>query len=773
MQITIFKELFKTDVPYHVPIEKIIDRIKSGTSKELIERVRKGDKDAKIKLPCILFSGTFSQRNKKSLIEHSGLMVLDFDKVENPTTFKNELIETNLFMMLFISPSGNGVKGVIKIPKSTQEEHSKIFKSFEDEYQLKYLDVGGSNVDRVCFESYDKDLYVNLDSNIYKPNIEDLGYKVNERIPVLPVTDESIIVNKIMCFDWAKSFQEGERNNYVFDLAGAFCEYGVSESVATNHLSYEIDLGKDFTSNELGKCIKSAYKLRSFGSKYFEDYNKKDHIKNDLKYPKEEVIKKHNINEEVYNEISQEYDNSEFWHFDKDGKIKIDPFKYKIFLESNGFRKYFPNGVLKPQLVKVDSNKVTDTSTEIIKDFVLDWLLENGKSDVWKKCVNYQNLFSDHYITIIDTIDLMMLRDTIKKSYIAFRNGIVEVTKDSIKLIDYIDVDGYIWKDSIINRDFVYSKNNDNEYRVFISNISRNEPLAIECVIGYLISSYKNKMNNRAIILNDEVISENPEGGTGKGLFIQGIKNIKKTAILDGKAFDDKKSFAYQTVSQDTSVLVFDDVKKNFNFESKFSLVTEGLTLERKNKDAIKLTVEESPKIVISTNYAIKGEGNSHSRRRHELEFAQFYNGDKTPYDEFGRQLFDDWNKDEFNSFDNYMLKCLQTYLSMGLVKQNAKNIKLRKFIAESSMEFYEWINDRSTVPTNIMLDKGLSFELFTNDYVDFKRWLTRKKFNIWTQKYCSFKGYDYKEGSSQNMKWFMISTDKKTEEDEDEQFPF
>ena len=117
--------------------------------------------------------------------------------------------------------------------------------------------------------------------------------------------------------------------------------------------------------------------------------------------------------------------------------------------------------------------------------------MDNGKSDVWKKCVNYQNLFSDHYITIIDTIDLMMLKDTISTSYIAFRNGIVEVTKDSIKLVDYIDVDGYIWKDSIINRDFNYCKNNDNEYKIFISNISSNEPLAIECVIGYLISSYK------------------------------------------------------------------------------------------------------------------------------------------------------------------------------------------------------------------------------------------------------------------------------------------
>lgn len=773
MKVTIFKELFKTDVPYHVDISKIIDRIKNGTSKDIISEIRKGNKELKTKLPCIIFSGTFSQRNKKSLIEHSGLLVLDFDKVDNIENFKNELKKNKHFTLLFTSPSGNGVKGVIKIPKCNQDEHTKYFKKFEEEFNIQFLDSGGSNIDRVCFESYDPEIYINLDSEVYNPSLEDEGYKISERVPILPLTNEDDIISKIMAFSWTKSFKEGERNNFVFDLAGAFCEYGVSESVAISYMSVKLDLGSDFTESELKNCIKSAYKLRSFSSKYFEDYKKKELIIKDLKYSKEDVIKKHNIDNTIYEEISNESDNAEFWHFDKNGKVKIDPFKYKYFLESNGFRKYFPNGVLKPQLVRVDSNKVSDTSHDIIKDFVLDWLLENDEIEVWKRCVNYQNLFADQFLSMLDTIDLMMLKDTKTKSFIAFNNGIVEVTKDSIKLRDYIDVDGYIWKDSIINRNFVKSELIDNEYKTFINNISNNEPEAIECVIGYLLSSYKNKMNNKAIILNDEVISENPEGGTGKGLFIQGIKSIKKTAILDGKSFDDKKSFAYQTVSQDTSVLVFDDVKKNFNFESKFSLVTEGLTLERKNKDAIKLTVEESPKIVISTNYAIKGEGNSHSRRRHELEFAQYYNGDRTPYDEFGRQLFDDWSEEEFNNFDNYMIKCLQTYLSIGLVKQNAKNIKLRKFIAESSMEFYEWINDKQNISINIMIDKSLAFEQFTTEYQDFRKWLTRKKFNIWVQKYCSYKGYQYKDGHSQGMKWFMLSTDDFGEEVDDEQFPF
>ena len=92
----------------------------------------------------------------------------------------------------------------------------------------------------------------------------------------------------------------------------------------------------------------------------------------------------------------------------------------------------------------------------------------------------------------------------------------------------------------------------------------------------------------------DEIISDNPEGGTGKGLFMKGLAEMKKLVVIDGKSFDFARSFAYQLVSADTQVLCFDDVKKYFDFEKLFSVVTEGLTLEKKNKDAIKIPFSKS-----------------------------------------------------------------------------------------------------------------------------------------------------------------------------------
>lgn len=770
MEITIFKDLFESkDVPYYVSLEKVINRIKKGDSIELINKIRSSKNKIEVdtlkkSLPCILFNGTFSERNSNSLIKHSGLMIVDFDKYPSDEEMFNhlELLKQNKhFVLLFISPSGTGIKGVVKVSNELDKvTHPKIFTQFQDDFNFDYWDKSNSNIDRVCFESYDPNIYVNFDAEIYNPEIKDKGYDVKERTPLLPINDEEKIIDKIMKWNWKKDFREGERNSFIFDLAGAFCEYGISQSTAEGYILNNIVIG-DFSDREAITTIKSAYKKRNFDSKFFEDYQKIDKIKNDLKRGKKEVIKKYGISEDTYNELKEAQEHEDFWFLNDKNKVQVDLLKYKLFLERNGFKKFFPEDCQKPTWVKIISNKVTETSIEKIKDFVLDYLLKRGEVDVWKYCANYPNLFSDKLLLMLDSVELMMLKDTKTKSFFAFKNGILEVDKNQYKLIDYIDVNGYVWESQIIQRDWVYLDDYQNEYMTFIHNVSNNEPLPIECSIGYLLSTYKNKMNNKAIILNDEVISQNPEGGTGKGLFVQGLRQIRKVSILDGKTFDDKKSFPYQTVSPETQILVFDDVLKNFNFENKFSLVTEGMTLERKNKDAIKLKVEDSPKMVISTNYAIKGEGNSHDRRRHELEIAQYYGKNLTPYDEFGRQLFDDWNLEDFQKFDNYMIYCLQAYFKNGLIKQNSKNLKLRKFIAETSMEFFEWAEDLENLHRNVRLNKTEYYNKFIEEYQDFKRYLQVKTFIKWVDKYCKFKNIEYNEGNTNGNRWFMLINDK------------
>jgi hypothetical protein len=243
---------------------------------------------------------------------------------------------------------------------------------------------------------------------------------------------------------------------------------------------------------------------------------------------------------------------------------------------------------------------------------------------------------------------------------------------------------------------------------------------------------------------------------------------MKKLVVIDGKSFTFERSFAYQLVSADTQILCFDDVKKHFDFERLFSVVTEGLTLEKKNKDAIKIPFSKSPKIAITTNYAIKGAGNSFARRKWELELHQYYSKAFTPLDEFGKLMFGDWNDDDWCEFDNYMIRCLRGYLNTGLVKSRFVNLKIRQLSAESCHEFIEWCGLVDNAERHINLEPGIRlykndlYYAFVEEYPDYgpkaKMTISRTKFYKWLVSYALFReGVMPEEGRDLNGRWMII----------------
>ena len=393
-----------------------------------------------------------------------------------------------------------------------------------------------------------------------------------------------------------------------------------------------------------------------------------------------------------------------------------------MFLEDNGFYKYNPEGSKNYVFVKVTNNLIDHASEKELKDFILTHLLTVDDIEVYNYFAEHTKYFREEFLTLLDSIKVFFIEDTKNESYIYYKNCAVKVTNNEVVPIEYIDLGGYVWKDHVIDRDFKECDSIECDYKKFISNICANDDKRIqstESTIGYLMHGYKNLSYCPAVILNDEVISDNPEGGTGKGLFMNALQHMKKLVVIDGKGFDFQKSFAYQLVSADTQILCFDDVKKHFDFERLFSVITEGLTLEKKNKDAIKIPFKKSPKVAITTNYAIKGKGNSFERRKWELELNQYYNKSFTPYDEFGKLMFGDWSNDEWCKFDNYMIYCLQYYMNKGLVKSSFVNLKIRQLSAETCYEFIEWVGLLDGKSFNEDFDNG--FKVYKQElYIDF-----------------------------------------------------
>jgi hypothetical protein len=766
MEITIFKDIKNTSQPFYRDVGIIIERIKEGASQEIVRTIR-SEKDKskrnqlKQSLPAICFSGKFTKRNDASITEHSGLICLDFDGYENDKFLleeKENLTKDRYVYSVFISPSGLGLKVLVKIPEEV-DTHKQFFNSLQQHFNSPYFDETCKNISRVCYESYDPLIYINEQSSVFNQITEQKYQEVvkHKDVQTIPITDENKIVDILMKW-WERKYglKNGERNNNVYILASAFNDFGVNKTLAEYIMSNFVSEG--FSQNEIKRTIHSAYQQ----VQNYEDEDKVNDVKQKLRRGVSKGEIKSSLEEEtevedavldnVIRRLEEEQDKQKFWSKSEKGVIKIIHISFKKFLEDNGFYKFNPEGSKNYVFVKVTNNLIDHTSEKEIKDFVLNYLLDIDDTSVYNYFAECTRYFREEFLTLLSSINVYFIADNKDTAYLYYKNCAVKITKEEITPIDYLDLGGYVWKDHVIDRVFDLCQVTDCDYKTFITNISGGTDkrvTSMESTIGYLLHGWKNLSYCPATILNDEVISDNPEGGTGKGLFMTGIGHMKKLVVIDGKSFNFEKSFAYQLVSADTQILCFDDVKKHFDFERLFSVVTEGLTLEKKNKDAIKIPFTKSPKVAITTNYAIKGKGSSFERRKWELELSQFYTKEFTPLVEFGKLMFGEWDDNDWCQFDNYMIKCLQLYLDKGLLKSDFVNLKARQFSAETSHEFIEWCgviggtrNDK-LIKNNRIYVNDLYVD-FTNEYPDYapksKMTISRQRFNKWLVAYAYFK---------------------------------
>jgi len=113
----------------------------------------------------VTFSGTFTRRNDKALVNHSGLLTIDFDHISNIPEFKNQLLNDEYFEteLLFVSPSGDGLKWIIAIDLN-ECTHLQWFQAVSNYIKSTYgleVDQSGKDISRACFLPCDPDVYIN------------------------------------------------------------------------------------------------------------------------------------------------------------------------------------------------------------------------------------------------------------------------------------------------------------------------------------------------------------------------------------------------------------------------------------------------------------------------------------------------------------------------------------------------------------------------------------------------------------------------------------
>ncbi len=113
----------------------------------------------------VTFSGTFSKRNDKNLLKHSGLITIDFDHINDIDELRYKLVHDTYFEteLIFVSPSGDGLKWVIPI-NILEHSHQTYFEAISNYVKQTYkieIDNSGKDVSRACFLPYDQGVYIN------------------------------------------------------------------------------------------------------------------------------------------------------------------------------------------------------------------------------------------------------------------------------------------------------------------------------------------------------------------------------------------------------------------------------------------------------------------------------------------------------------------------------------------------------------------------------------------------------------------------------------
>ena len=258
-----------------ITIKTFVHSIRMQEHSIAVARVRKAatedEKTAeKQKLPAVQLSGyvTDGKRGKamqEGRFKHSGWLQIDVDgdglEGNTPEQARAILGTDPHVLSAFISPSGDGAKGIFKIPPcATEGEHKSAWNAVEkyisETYGLK-IDPSTKDSARMCYFSSDKDFTLNESPK------EFVLPEVVVEPPLAPATKTTTTSTGDRLVIRSEAFPEPPRDgiNHWLPLAARWCESnGMSESEAIAKLrSYESGNRRPYSHNEPENACRKIY----------------------------------------------------------------------------------------------------------------------------------------------------------------------------------------------------------------------------------------------------------------------------------------------------------------------------------------------------------------------------------------------------------------------------------------------------------------------------------------------------------------------------------
>jgi hypothetical protein len=207
-----FQDSARSKILRQIQVGSFLQLIRNENYNVRVTRIRQhrtnGDFDKqsqeKKELPAVTFSGLFYDGRKITCIsEYNNICVVDVDHIsENNISSVLQCFNFDPFIFSFwISPSGDGVKGLVKFKynesfelSKSQDYHKQAFsllaKYMKEKYNIE-IDKSGSDITRLCFVSSDSNLVI-------KHRVEEFEIKGCARIskPVLQLKNDNTQIKK-------------------------------------------------------------------------------------------------------------------------------------------------------------------------------------------------------------------------------------------------------------------------------------------------------------------------------------------------------------------------------------------------------------------------------------------------------------------------------------------------------------------------------------------------------------------------------------------------
>lgn len=503
---------------------------------------------------------------------------------------------------------------------------------------------------------------------------------------------------------------------------------------------------------------------------------------------------------------------------DRDGNTRITyEFKYKrsrIFLHNRGFGRYqrLDNTF---DWIHLDPPTVTTVQPWEIRDYLEEFTEMNAPEDFLEMIIKGgpQYLGPDK-LSGLPFIVPNFTKPERDKQMFYFSNICWEIVQDGVKELHYSNISNHIWKDErnessvtllkspliqvsqdaegkwfyiispegqrcnflqfLVNTsNFTWRKkrmidegncnitlDTDEEYENIVHLVSKL------CAIGYMLMDCKDKANARAVVAMDGKQSEvgASNGRSGKSLVGEAFKHVRKSVVINGKNSElAKDNFLWDEVTEKTKVVFIDDVRAGFDLEFLFANITGDWTVNYKGGRRCTFPFSQSPKIYITTNHALKGDGSSFRARQWIIAFSDYYNDNFSPLDDFGQLFFDEWDFEQWNLFWNLLATCVQLYLKHGYVASPGERIEIRKLRQEMTEEFLSWAEEYFSDPAkrNVQLVRKELYDAFLTYVPEQRKYCSPTAFKRRIIKYCEYKGYLFNPQKYDRITGLPIYLDK------------